>query len=112
VPLEVESESDVEEGEQKEGDEEQEHRRLVVAEAAGEQAVEKKTKKTKKAVAVVDEEKEAKEMAKIMMSNKNRRLLDAIEYGNRKRKGETEKLQSRKRDLIREEKKRKKVRLS
>jgi pescadillo protein len=72
--------------------------------------VEKKTKK--KAVKVADEEKEAKEMAKIMMSNKNRRLLDAMEYGNRKRKGETEKLQSRKRDLIREERKRKKVRLS
>jgi len=47
-----------------------------------------------------------------MMSNKNRRLLDAMEYGNRKRKGETEKLQSRKRDLIREERKRKKVKLS
>ena len=110
VPLDVESESEVEEVEH-EGDEEQEHQRLVVAEAAGEQAVEKKRKK-KKAVAVVDEEKEAKEMAKIMMSNKNRRLLDAMEYGNRKRKGETEKLQSRKRELIREERKRKKVRLS
>src|SRR5271168_1980653 len=110
APLDVESESEVEEVEQ-DGDEEQEHQRLVVAEAAGEQAVEKKKKK-KKAVAVVDEEKEAKEMAKIMMSNKNRRLLDAMEYGNRKRKGETEKLQSRKRELIREERKRKKVRLS
>jgi pescadillo protein len=112
APLDVESESEVEEVEQEEGDEEQEHQRLVVAEAAGEQAIEKKTKKKKKAVAVVNEEKEAKEMAKIMKSNKNRRLLDAMEYGNRKRKGETEKLQSRKRDLIREERKRKKVRLS
>jgi pescadillo len=111
APLDVQSESEVEEVEQEEGDEEQEHQRLVVAEAAGEQAVEQKRKK-KKAVAVVDEEKEAKEMAKIMMSNKNRRLLDAMEYGNRKRKGEAEKLQSRKRDLIREERKRKKVRLS
>jgi pescadillo protein len=110
APLDVESESEVEEVVEQDGDEEQEHQRLVVAEAAGEQTVEKKTKK--KAVKVADEEKEAKEMAKIMMSNKNRRLLDAMEYGNRKRKGETEKLQSRKRDLIREERKRKKVRLS
>lgn len=56
--------------------------------------------------------KGAKEMAKIMMSNKNPRLLDAMQYVNRKRKGETETLQSRKRELIREERKRKKVRLS
>src|ERR1700685_558669 len=55
APLDVESESEVEEVEQ-DGDEEQEHQRLVVAEAAGEQTVEKKTKK--KAVKVVDEEKE------------------------------------------------------
>jgi pescadillo protein len=61
APLDVESESEVEQ----EGDEKQEHQRLVVAEAAGEQAIEKKTKKKKKAVVVVNGEKEAKEMAKI-----------------------------------------------
>jgi len=48
----------------------------------------------------------------LMMSNKNRRLLDAMEYGNRKRKVETEKLKGRKRELIREERKKKKVKLS
>jgi len=110
---EVEVGSEEEESEDDEVDEELEHQRLLEAEAAGEVAVEapKKKKKKKGKKDVVDEEKEAKEMAKIMMSNKNRRLLDAMEYGNRKRKAETEKLQSRKRDLIREERKKKKAKL-
>jgi len=110
APLDVESESEEEEEEEEEVDDEQEHQRLVVSEAAGEQAIEKKRKK--KVISAVDEDKEAKEMAKIIMSNKNRRLLDAMEYGNRKRKSETEKLQSRKRELQNEERKRKKVKLS
>ena len=107
--MEVESDEDIEEDVEEE-DPETEHQRLVVAEATGQPATEKTQKKSKKRKEV-DEDKEAKEMAKLMMSNKNRRLLDAMEYGNRKRKGETEKLQSRKRELIREERKRKKVKL-
>jgi len=107
---EVEVESDEEEEEVDDVDEEKEQQRLLEAEAAGEAAVET-SKTSKKKKTVVDEDKEAKEMAKIMMSNKNRRLLDAMEYGNRKRKAEAEKLQSRKKDLIREERKKKKVKL-
>ena len=112
APMDAESEGEVEQVDENEGDDEQEYQRLVVAEATGENATEKKKEKKKKAATVVDEDKEAKEMAKMMMSNKNRRLLDAMEYGNRKRKVETEKLQNRKRELIREERKRKKVKLS
>jgi pescadillo len=108
-PLDVESDEEDEEEEEEIEDQDTEHQRLVLAEAAGGVAVEKpkKVKKNKE----IDEEKEAKEMAKIMMSNKNRRLLEAMEYGNRKRRGEVEKLQSRKRALVREERKRKKVKL-
>jgi pescadillo len=109
--LEVESEEEVEdEDEDAEVDPDTEHQRLVLAEAAGQTAIETKSKKKKRKE--VDEEKEAKEMAKIMMTNKNKRLLQAMEYGNNKRKGETEKLQGRKRELIREERKRKKVKLA
>ena len=107
--LEVESEEDIEEDVEEE-DPETEHQRLVVAEATGQPAAERTQRKSKKRKEV-DEDKEGKEMAKLMMSNKNRRLLDAMEYGNRKRRGEMEKLQSRKRELIREERKRKKVKL-
>lgn len=107
--LEVESEEEVEEEEDEEVDPDTEHQRLILAEAAGEAALEPKSKKKKRKE--VDEEKEAKEMAKIMMTNKNKRLLQAMEYGNNKRKGEAEKLQGRKRQLIREERKRKKVKL-
>jgi pescadillo len=108
--LEVESEEEVEEDEDEQVDPDTEHQRLVLAEAAGQAAVETRSKKKKRKE--VDEEKEAKEMAKIMMTNKNKRLLQAMEYGNNKRKGETEKLQGRKRELIREERKRKKVKLA
>ena len=107
--MEVESDEDIEEDVEEE-DPETEHQRLVVAEATGQPATEKTQKKSKKRKEV-DEDKEAKEMAKLMMSNKNRRLLDAMEYGNRKRQGEMEKLKSRKRELIKEERKRKKVKL-
>jgi pescadillo len=107
--IEVGSDEDIEE-DVEEGDPETEHQRLVLAEATGQPATEKTQKKSKKRKEV-DEDKEAKEMAKLMMSNKNRRLLDAMEYGNKKRQGETEKLQSKKRELIREERKRKKVKL-
>jgi pescadillo protein len=97
-----------EEGVEEVEDPDVEHQRLVLAEAAGETITEKKKSKKRKEV---DEDKEGKELARIMMSNKNRRLLEAMEYGNNKRKGETERLQGRKRELIREERKRKKVRL-
>ena len=91
-------------------DPETEIQRLLEAEVKGEKVTEKKSKKTKKKTKE-DEERDEKEMAKIMMSNKNRRLLEAMEFGNRKRKGEAEKLAGRKREMIREERKRKKVRL-
>jgi pescadillo protein len=105
-PVEVESEEeeDVEEME----DPDTEHQRLVLAEAAGVLAQPKK----KKVVKDIDEDSEAKNLARIMMSNKNRRLLEAMEFGNKKRKGEKDRLQGRKRELIREERKRKKVRIS
>lgn len=110
--LEVDSEEEEEMMVEGEDDPDTEHQRLVVAEAKGQIALEPSSQKKKKRKnKEVDEDMEAKEMAKIMMSNKNRRLLDAMEYGNKKRKGETEKLQSRKRELIREERKRKKVKL-
>ena len=108
--LEVDSEVE-EEVEVEEQDPDTEHQRLLVAEVTGQQVVSESLQKKKKKRKEVDEDMEAKEMAKIMMSNKNKRLLDAMEYGNRKRRGETEKLQSRKRELIREERKRKKVKL-
>ena len=104
--MEVESEEEAEEEEVDDPD--TEHQRLILAEAAGEKATEGKKKKKRKEV---DEDMEAKGLARIMMSNKNKRLLEAMEYGNKKRKGETERLQGRKRELIREERKRKKVRL-
>lgn len=107
APLDVGSDEDVEEEEIVE-DSDTEHQRGLLAEAAGENVIEKGKRKKRKEV---DEEKETKEMAKIMMSNKNRRLLEAIEYGNRKRRGETEKLQEKKRKLVREERKRKKAKL-
>jgi pescadillo len=105
-PVEVESEEEEEVEEMEDPD--TEHQRLVLAEAAGVLA---QPKKKKKSMNDVDEDSEAKNLARIMMSNKNRRLLEAMEFGNKKRKGETERLQSRKRELIREERKRKKVRL-
>jgi pescadillo len=108
--LEVDSEVEEEVEDVEEQDPDTEHQRLLVAEATGQQVVSESQKKKKKRKEI-DEDLEAKEMAKIMMSNKNKRLLDAMEYGNRKRRGETEKLQSRKRELIREERKRKKVKL-
>jgi len=46
-------------------------------------------------------------MAKIMVSNMNRRLLDGMEYVNRNGESETEKLPSRKRELKKEEKRKK-----
>ncbi len=112
VSSEEEDEDVDEQGE--EVDEETEQQRLLEAEARGEKVVERvvKGKKAKAKAKDADEgEKDAKEMAKIMMSNKNRRLLEAMEFGNRKRKGEAEKLIGRKRELIREERKRKKVKL-
>jgi pescadillo len=110
-----EEDVDLEDGDEEVVDEESEQQRLLVAEARGEKVVERpvKGKKGKKTRGRDAEEGEgdAKEMAKIMMSNKNRRLLEAMEFGNRKRKGEADKLAGRKRELIREERKRKKVKL-
>jgi pescadillo len=109
----VEVESEEEESEVEEIDEEKEEQRLLEAEAAGDKTVQVLSKKKKKGrKTTVDEETEAREMAKTMMSNKKKRLLDAMEYGNRKRKAEAEKLQSRKKGLIREERKKKKAKLS
>ena len=99
------------EEEQEAEDPETEYQRTILAEAAGQKAEAADKKRKRKAKKDVDEDMEAKEMAKIMMSNKNKRLLEAMEYGNKKRKGEAEKLKSRKRELIREERKRKKVKL-
>jgi pescadillo len=107
APVEVE---ESEEEEEEEVDEDMEHQRLLEAEVAGAVAAEKVGGKRKKRKAV-DEDAEANEMAKLMMSNKNRRLLEAMEYGNRKRRDEKEKLQSRKKELVKEEQKRKKVKL-
>jgi len=104
------SDSEAEQADQEEVDEDMEHQRLLEAEARGTQAIEN-VGRGKKKRKEVDEEGEAKEMAKLMMSNKNRRLLEAMEYGNRKRRSEMEKLQSRKRALVKDERKRKKVKL-
>jgi len=105
------SDSEEEQADQEEVDEDKEHQRLLEAEARGTQAVENVARGKKKRKEV-DEEGEAKEMAKLMMSNKNRRLFEAMEYGNRKRRSEMEKLQSRKRALVKDERKRKKIKLS
>lgn len=115
VEVSSEDEEEVYGGEQDgETAQEIEMQRLLEAEARGEKVVERKVKKKKgKCNKNEEEEKEKeKEMAKIMMSNKNRRLLEAMEFGNRKRKGEADKLLGRKRELVREERKRKKVKLA
>ena len=113
-PVEVEDDEEEEEVDEEEDDEETEAQRLLVAEAAGVAAKEKNKKKKKKSKKDVEaeEERQGKEMAKIMLSNKKKRLLEAMEYGNNKRRGELEKLKGRKRQLVREERKRKKVKLS
>jgi pescadillo len=108
--LAIGDEEESEEDEVDEVDEDTQHQCLLEAEVAGGKAVERVGKKRSRKQ--VDENGEAKEMAKLMMSNKNRRLLEAMEFGNRKRKNETDRLQNRKRDLIKEERKRKKVKLS
>jgi pescadillo len=95
--------------EEEEIDETAEHQRLVVAEAAGQAVVEEPKKSKKRKIA--DEDKEAKDMARIMMSNKNRRLLDAMEYGNKKKREEKDKLQKRKRELVKDHKRQKKAKL-
>jgi pescadillo protein len=106
APAEIGEEDEVEEV-----DDDTQHQRLLEAEVAGSKAVEMVLKKKRKQVDE-DENGEAKEMAKLMMSNKNRRLLEAMEFGNRKRQNEKERLQNRKRELGKEERKRKKVKLS
>jgi pescadillo protein len=108
APVEIGEEEEEEDEEIEEVDEDTQHQRLLEAEVAGSKTVEKIGKKKRKEV---DEIGEAKEMAKLMMSNKNRRLLEAMEFGNRKRRNETERLQSRKRELVKEDRKRKKVKL-
>lgn len=108
APVEIGDEEEDEVEEVDEVDEDTQYQRFLEAEVAGSKAVEKVVKKKRKEV---DENGEAKEMAKLMMSNKNRRLLEAMEFGNRKRRNEAERLQSRKRELVKEERKRKKVKL-
>jgi pescadillo len=112
APAEIgDEEEEEEEDEVEEVDDDTQHQRLLEAEVAGSKAVEMVLKKKRKQVDE-DENGEAKEMAKLMMSNKNRRLLEAMEFGNRKRQNEKERLQNRKRELGKEERKRKKVKLS
>ena len=111
APVDIDaSDSEEEQVDQQEVDEDMEHQRLLEAEARGTQAIENVVRGKKKRKEV-DEDGEAREMAKLMMSNKNRRLLEAMEYGNRKKQSEMEKLQSRKRALVKDERKRKKIKL-
>jgi pescadillo len=111
--VEVEDEEEEEVDEEEVEDQDTEYQRELVAEAAGVATKESKKNKKKKSKKDVDAEadREGKDMAKIMLSNKKKRLLEAMEYGNNKRRGELEKLKGRKRQLVREEQKRKKVKL-
>jgi pescadillo len=103
APIDVQSDEEVYQNDMEDSD--TEHQRLILAEVEGVVPTQLTRNKKEK----VDENKEAKEMTKIVMSNKNKRLLEAMEYSNRKRSVEKEKLQKRKKTLLREGRKKTKV---
>ncbi|KAF9910164.1 mRNA-binding ribosome synthesis protein nop7 [Lobosporangium transversale] len=125
-----EDEDEDEEGEEEEEEEDTEdlHQRELEAEAKGVAFTEfeakenkKNAKKTKAVTAAADvapvtrsagkkrtaaeaEEAEAKELAKIMMTNKQQKLYNKIQYGKNKKAAEVEKLTKKKEQLAKEAK--------
>lgn len=90
-------ESDIEE----DGEQDDEHERELQQEAAGvtySQAPKKDTKKDKKRTAA-DKEKEEKDLKKIMMSNKQRKLYEKMQYGLDKKKTREEELRKKRRKI-------------
>jgi len=85
----------------------------IEAEALGKPAPVPKTRKGKKAAAEAKrerEEAEEKEMAKIMMPRKKRKLYEKMVYGNKKREAEVKELQDKRRKIEKEKKGGKKAR--
>ncbi|KAL1914887.1 uncharacterized protein VTP21DRAFT_7803 [Calcarisporiella thermophila] len=119
------NEEEFEEEEEEEEDEEDVYQKELEAEAAGisysdyvEQSAgarkrksktevqENENKKAKKSriTTVQSEEKEVHELAKIMMTRKQQKLYNKIEYGRKRKEAEVAKLQNRKQELLAKEK--------
>lgn len=83
------------------------HQAEIEAEALGKPAPAPKTRKGKKTAAESKrerEEAEEKEMAKIMMPRKKRKLYEKMVYGNKKREAEVKELQDKRRKIEKEKK--------
>ncbi|KAF8422487.1 ribosome biogenesis protein Pescadillo [Tirmania nivea] len=83
------------------------HQAEIEAEALGKPAPAPKTRKGKKTAAETKrerEEAEEKEMAKIMMPRKKRKLYEKMVYGNKKREAEVKELQDKRRKIEKEKK--------
>ncbi|KAL7269607.1 mRNA-binding ribosome synthesis protein nop7 [Rhizina undulata] len=80
------------------------HQKELEAELKGEKVLAEKKEKKKKSKAEREEE-ERKDMAKIMMTKKKRKLYEKMVYGNKKREDEVENLRSKRVKLEKEKKK-------